>query len=407
VLWTPFARLLHEGSASLKSDIEGRAGPEKDARFARERLAMYRRWLPRIAFDPAYNRNLSSHGKGFAIETEGPPTWDPEFQPRPRILVHPADREGCGEYRIIAPSRALFRSGLAHCHETMRLYTPPELARMQPDSVVLQRQLDWPQIAAIERIKQTSDVFRIFELDDLITNLPLRSVHRQSMPADIRERLKKALSLSDRLIVSTEPLAREFGRLCGETIVVPNRLETPRWRNLGLPSRRADGKPRVGWAGGVGHSGDLALIESLVEATAKEVDWVFFGLCPDRLRRFAAEFHDCVALHDYPQKLASLGLDLAVAPLELNAFNEAKSNLRLLEYGVVGYPVVCTDITPYQCGLPVTCVPNRHAAWVKAVRAMAADRSACRAAGERLRAAVLNDWMIEDHLDEWRRAWLP
>jgi O-antigen biosynthesis protein len=403
VLWTPFARLLHEGSASLKSDVDDAEPAEKNARFAREKLAMYRRWLPQIAFDPAYNRNLSSHGPGFAIETDGPPTWDPEFRPRPRILVHPADRTGCGEYRIIAPSRALSRSGLVHCHETMRLYTPPEVARMQPDSVVMQRQLEWPQIKAIERLKETSDTFRIFELDDLVTNLPLQNVHRRTMPSDIRERLRRALRLCDRLVVSTGPLAREYGRLCGETIVLPNRVEKARWAKLARPSRRI-GRPRIGWAGGVGHSGDLAVIVSVVEATVKEIDWVFFGLCPERLKPYAAEFHEYVMLDEYPQKLAALDLDLAVAPLEINAFNEAKSNLRLLEYGVLGYPVVCTDITPYQCGLPVQRVPNRHSAWVKAVRSMAADREACRQAGERLRAAILKDWILEDHLDDWRRA---
>lgn len=405
VLWTPFARLLHEGSASLGSDVEGKIAQEKAVRFAREKMAMYRRWMPQIAFDPAYNRNLSSHGSGFAVETEGPPTWDPDFRPRPRILIHPADREGCGEYRIIAPSRALQRSGLVHCHETMRIYTPPEVARMQPDSVVMQRQLEWPQIEAIERLKETSPAFRIFELDDLITNLPLKSVHRKAMPADIRERLKRALSLCNRLVVSTEPLAREYGRLCGETIVLPNRLERARWANLALPSRR-NGKPRVGWAGAVGHLGDLSVIESVVEATAKEIDWVFFGMCPDRLKPHATEFYACVSLDEYPRKLASLDLDLAVAPLECNAFNEAKSNLRLLEYGVLGYPVVCSDITPYRCGLPVTRVANRHSAWVKAVRNMVADRDACRQTGEQLRAAIVAGWMLEDHLDDWRRAWL-
>jgi GT2 family glycosyltransferase len=406
VVWTPFARLLHDASASLRSDVESKAIQEKNARFARERLAMYRRWMPRIAFDPAYNRNLFSQGFGFAVETEGPPTWDPDFRPRQRVLVHPADREGCGEYRIIAPSRALFKAGLVHCHETMRLYSPPEIARMAPDSIVFQRQLDWEQIDVIERVKNTSSAFRVFELDDLITNLPLKSVHRKTMPSDIGDRLKKALSLCDRLLVSTEPLARQYRKLCDETVVQPNRLEKRRWLGF-TPARRFDRKPRVGWAGAIGHFGDLTLIESVVEATSEEVDWVFFGMCPDSLRRFIAEYHEWAPLQDYPRKLASLDLDLAVAPLEHNPFNEAKSNLRLLEYGVLGYPVVCTDILPYQCGLPVVRVANRHQTWVKAIRDMVADREACRHSGKCLREAVLEGWMLEDHLDEWQRAWLP
>jgi GT2 family glycosyltransferase len=406
VVWTPFAKLLHEGSASLRSDLDGRTVEEKNARFAREKLAIYRKWMPRIAFDPAYNRNLSSLGLGFAIETEGAPTWDPEFRPRARALVYPADREGCGEYRIIAPSRALLRSGLVHCCETMRLATPPEVARIAPDSIVFQRQLEWHQIEVIEQVKNTSAAFRVFELDDLITNLPLKSVHRKAMAPDISERLKKALSLCNRLIVSTEPLACSYGKLCDEAVVVSNRLEKARWLGLS-PKRRLDKRPRVGWAGAVGHFGDLTLIASVVEATAREVDWVFFGMCPDRLKRWVAEYHEWVPLHDYAEKLASLDLDLAVAPLEPHPFNEAKSNLRLLEYGVLGYAVLCTDILPYQCDLPVVRVANRHRSWVTAIRDMVADREACQRAGEQLRATVVENWMLEDHLEEWRRAWLP
>jgi O-antigen biosynthesis protein len=406
VVWTPFARLLHEASASLRADVEAIAVEEKNARFSRERLAMYRRWMPSIAFDPAYNRNLSSFAFGFAVETEGAPTWDPEFRPRQRVLVYPADREGCGEYRIIAPSRALFKTGVVHSYETMRLLSVPEVARMAPDSVVFQRQLEWGQIEVIERVKNTSTAFRVFELDDLITNLPPKSVHRTAMPVDIGNRLKKALSLCDRLVVSTEPLARSYGRLCDEVIVRPNRLEKDRWSGLN-PKRRLDGKPRIGWAGAIGHMGDLALIASVVEATAREVDWVFFGMCPDGLRPFIAEYHEWGPLHDYARRLASLDLDLAVAPLEHHPFNEGKSNLRLLEYGVLGYPVLCTDILPYQCALPVFRVANRHHAWTRALCELVADREACRHAGERLRDAVLADWMLEDHLEEVKRAWLP
>jgi len=407
VVWTPFARLLHEAGVSLRSaDIEKKAVAEKNARFGRESMAMYDRWMPQIAFDPAYNRNLTSLGLGFAVEIEGAPTWDPAFHPRGRVLAYCADREGCGEYRVIAPSRALLKSGLVHTHQTMRLLTAPEIARMAPDSIVFQRQLEWTQIEVIERIKRTSPAFRVFEMDDLITNLPLQSPHRAQIPPNVGTRLKKAVGLCQRLVVSTEPLGREYGKWCDETVVLPNRLEKSRWLGL-MPKRRPEGKPRVGWAGAIGHRGDLELIAGVVEATRNEVDWVFFGMCPDALRPMIAEYHEWVPLLDYAKTLASLDLDLAVAPLAPHPFNECKSNLRLLEYGVLGYPVLCTDILPYQGDLPVVRVANRPRDWIKAIRELVADRAACEMAGARLREAVLAEWMLEDHLDQWRRAWLP
>ncbi len=46
--------------------------------------------------------------------------------------------------------------------------------------------------------------------------------------------------------------------------------------------------------------------------------------------------------------LKALDLDLAIAPLEYNRFNECKSHLKLLEFSALGVPVVCTNIYPYQ-----------------------------------------------------------
>ena len=59
-----------------------------------------------------------------------------------------------------------------------------------------------------------------------------------------------------------------------------------------------------------------------------------------------------------PEALASLNLDLALAPLESNSFNEAKSHLKLIEYGILGFPVICSDVTAYRGDFPVTRLAN-------------------------------------------------
>ncbi len=110
-----------------------------------------------------------------------------------------------------------------------------------------------------------------------------------------------------------------------------------------------------------------------------------------------------LSFYEYPAKLASLNLDLAVAPLEVHAFNEAKSNLRLLEYGILGWPVVCTDVYPYQ-DAPVKRVPNETSAWVDAIRERINDLDASAQEGDRLKAWVRQNYLLEDHLDQWLRA---
>ncbi|MHB1530763.1 rhamnan synthesis F family protein [Acidithiobacillus sp.] len=406
IVWTPWAMLLHEGSASQKGGVEQRPSAQKLARFAAEKNAFYDRWLPQLAFDPAYNRHLSLVSTDFLLEDQAPLTWDPQWRPRPRILVHAADREGCGEYRIIAPMRALRAAGRIQGWETMRIFEPAEMERFSPDSIVLQRQMEWPQIEALERHQRFSNAFRIFEIDDLITNLPTKSVHKASIHKDITKRFRKAAALCNRLVVATEPLAKAYAHFSDEVLIVPNYLERDRWDGL-IPKRRGGAKPRVGWAGGVGHTGDLELVADVVRELAKELDWVFFGLCPDALRPYVQEFYPGVPLPQYPAKLASLDLDLAIAPLEDNPFNEAKSHLRLLEYGVLGYPVVCSDLTPYQGDFPVWRVANRYRDWIRAIREAVSDRDALARQGDLLREKVRQQWLLEDHLDVWLQAWLP
>ncbi len=406
IVFTPWAMLLHEGSASQRGEVEKKPSPEKEKRFAGEKMAFYQKWLPQLAFDPAYNRHLSLASTDFLLEDQAALTWDPEWRPRPRILVHPADREGCGEYRIISPMRALQKAGRAQGWETMRIFEPAEMERFSPESIVLQRQMEWPQIEALERHKKLLKTFRVFEIDDLITNLPVKSLHKAQIHKDIAKRFRKAAGLCNRLVVATEPLAKAYKGFADELRVQPNCIEEAIWGAL-QPRRRAEAKPRVGWAGGVGHTGDLEMIADVVRDLADEVDWVFFGLCPDALRPYVREFHTGVPLPQYPSKLASLDLDLALAPLENNSFNEAKSHLRILEYGILGYPVICSDIFPYQGNFPVTRVANRYRDWVRAIREQIADRQALATAGDHLREYVRAHWLLEEHLDDWLAAWLP
>lgn len=406
IVWTPFATVVHHGSSSLKSEAHQRQAPKEPV----EALAMFDKWLPRLAADPAYNRNLSLRYRDMRVESRLVPGWNPDHHDRPRLLGHPLDAWGSGQYRVRAPLAALREAVLAQVtlveqQDLDHIADIPEMARLAPDTILVQGFLHDFQLRALEMYRRYLPSTRlVYELDDLKTEMPASNPKARTMPADVAERLRRALSHCHRLVVSTEPLKEAYSDLIEDIVVVPNRLERRRWAGL-RPQRRTGGRPRVGWAGAQQHHGDLAILREVVEATAGEVDWVFFGMCPPELRPHVKEFHEGVSFDRYPGKLASLNLDLAVAPLEINRFNEAKSNLRLLEYGIMGWPVVCTDIEPYRAhGAPVTRVQNRPEAWIEAIRAHAHDLDAAERAGEALRAWVLRHWMLEDHLDAWLAA---
>lgn len=405
-VWTPHALVMHEGSVSQKQ-LDPGALAAKQARFAAEQDALYAKWWPVIISDPAYNPHLSLSGKGFEFEARTDLLRRPlDLRLAPVVLAHNADRWGCGHYRVIQPFEALRQAARITGAVTDTALWPSELARLDPDVIVLQRQIGEQRLEAMRRIKAFSRAFKVYELDDYLPNLPLKSAYRQGIPKDALKSLRRGLGYVDRFVVSTDALAEAFAGLHPDIRVIRNHLPTPWWSAL-QPRRRRGKKPRVGWAGGAGHAGDLALIIDVVKALASEVEWVFFGMCPAEVVALVHEVHAGVPIEDYPSKLASLDLDLALAPLEINLFNECKSNLRLLEYGACGYPVVCTDIRCYrEDGLPVTRVKNRFKEWVDAIRMHIHDLDATARAGDALRAAVRERWMLEGPaLDAWLGAW--
>jgi len=394
VVCTPDALLLHGTEATALSD----------ASFD----SLCERWLPVLARDPAYNPNLRLDVAGGFELDQTELSWNPlPWRPLPRVLALPSDGHGSGHYRVLQPFDALRDAGTIDGAACARALDAVEVERFAPDVLVMQRRVADEDLARLRRLARFSPAFKVYELDDWLPNLPARNIHRRHMPRDVARRLREGLAHADRFVVSTPALAEACAGWHADIRIAQNRLDPRQW--LGLPvAPKRNGKPRVGWAGGVSHDGDLAMIEPVVRELAGEVDWVFFGLCPDRLRPYVAEFHPGVPIARYPRALALLGLDLALAPLEDHPFNTCKSNLRLLEYGACGYPVVCSDLQPYRGELPATRVRNRSSDWIQAIRMHVSDRPASLAAGQALRDAVRRDWMLEGPaLADWQRAWLP
>ena len=405
IVWTPDAILLHHGSASQRAEAQGNPDAAEQSRriLAEGNDRLFRKWPHRMARDRAYNVNFSRHGRGFQYENVPALSWQEGWRPRKRVFAHAINREGTGEYRILSPARALFRAGRVQTMETMQLLTPPEMLQSAPDSVIFQLQMEDHQARGIQQwMDYCPDTLRVFEVDDLVIHLPMKNAHRPHIHPDIIKRLRNTAKRMDRMVVTTDYLAEQYYGWNQDIRVVPNFIERERWG--GLSTQIVPGaRPRVGWIGGISHTGDLEIIQDVVKATYRDIEWVFMGMCPESIRPYVV-FVPPVPFDQYPQKAASLGLELALAPLEIHPFNLGKSHLRILEMGILGIPVLATDILPYQ-GFPISRVKNRYTDWIGAVRDLVADREALRSAGETLRAHIGQHWILEDRLDLWESAW--
>jgi glycosyltransferase involved in cell wall biosynthesis len=177
---------------------------------------------------------------------------------------------------------------------------------------------------------------------------------------------EEALPLPSVVTCSTRRLASEYAKWRPDIEVVENFIPDALFERLspteitGAPKR--EGEIRVGYAGSSTHGGDLALVaRPLRKLCAKypEVRLVFFGQePPTSLSAVPWEYvpyidpdpgEQMFAFMDrYFERLKSLELDVAIAPLVPNIFNQSKSALKILEYGSCGWPVVASSVGPYR-----------------------------------------------------------
>lgn len=408
-VWTPAVSVAHQGGKTLE---DKHRLPEESLKLQQqafaERQYMLSTWAQALGNDRFYNRNLSI-ARPFDLEQDIVVDWHPTRHERPRALALPLS-SGSGQYRVVEPLNALQNAGKAQScvvfppsRDVTRVPTSVELIRAGMDRLIIQNAISDLQLSRLEEYKkQIPDLFVVQMMDDLFGNLPdkhyLKGFHKREGDA----RIRRSLELSDRLIVTTQPLKDFYQDYIADVQVIPNALVENTWFDLPVTPRPRNGKLRVGWAGAQQHLGDLDMIQTVVAALADQVDWIFMGMCPPSIKPHVKEVHPFVSISQYPQTLANLDLDIAIAPLEDNPFNACKSNLRLLEYGAMGWPVVCSDVYPYRSDdPPVFRVGTEPDEWLAALNQLIDNEELRRHQGTMLNNWVKTKFALSIHTESW------
>ncbi|SDB40054.1 Glycosyltransferase, GT2 family [Pseudomonas sp. NFACC23-1] len=384
-VWTPRVKLLVSESESPA------ASPEQQYR-------LYERWLPQLARDPAYNLNFSlATGAAFKL-ADSKLSWRPlaACKALPTVLAYPGTQGAPGGRRVIQSFNALHEAGLIDGRLSSALLTMVELERYSADVIVMAQPVSDSNLEAMRRMGAFSKAFKIYDTSEY------PSLSEQALST-----LYQGLSYMDRLVVNSEAMAQAFKGFHSDIRVFSPHLSPGDWGGLDSQRRCAD-QPRIGWAGGIGDASELDMLANVVKDLAGEVQWVVLGPCPDHLRPFVHECHGNVDIASYPKKLASLNLDLALAPLGDSSASRFKTPLRLLEYGACGYPVICSDVEAYRIDLPIMRVNNSYEAWMDGIRAFLSDLDAAAQVGDALRERVGRNWTLTGPaLLVSRDIWLP
>lgn len=171
--------------------------------------------------------------------------------------------------------------------------------------------------------------------------------------------IEEMVKLADVVTVTTEYLAYKLRHLNRNIVVIKNALPFDQLQ-FTLSEDTTSSTPIV-WAGGASHERDLSLVVNSFPAglftiagydiypTAKpgSIQCLVHSEWAKVMTKFPASNY-VKAIKDLNTYMNVYnGHQVAIAPLVSNEFNACKSNLKILEAGAKGLPIVCSKVLPY------------------------------------------------------------
>lgn len=359
-----------------------------------------------------------------------------------KILVVPANDGGCAYYRAWDPFRKLAaqypddveikfnKNPLQIVEEGEKMGTFPE----EPDysdtfewaDIVMTQNLSnfgGPYTARIVGIAKEHGCLVHYDTDDLLTEVyeghRLFDVYKDKGLSDITKFIYNNADLVTVTQMKFADRVSKFMSNGSSLAVVKNAIDynLPCWNEQRmLPKNNVC---RYGWVGGIHHEQDVkqfAGVPKLVNQKAGmgRCQWNFFGRPPvdpkngpdwqqdvwdnyQRIIMLGAKGRDRSNMFVHPAQPPDrygsfyTHMDVAIAPLEYNNFNDSKSDIKVAECGRYAVPLVATDCGSYSDTIVngvtgyLIDPSNPRSEWVRILTRLAKDKKHREEMGENLK----------------------
>lgn len=295
--------------------------------------------------------------------------------PLPRAMQVYAGDGGCPFWRLIWPGYQLNLTQTIKV-STQDLFTKNLIDYAQINVIHIQKKASPAHLAFYRKLKAMKQRFNfrmIFEVDDALftKDIPEYNQAKQILEENHADwNIAEAMDLFDEVTVTTHNLRDYYQQRTNQKnfSVIPN-YPPMFWIGgeydeeiLRRNYRRHRSRPRILYAGSASHFDhrpiplddivdDFSHVKEAVMSTMNDYKWVFVGAMPQCLKPYVdagiVEFHDWKSMDLYPRFLAALQINMWIAPLQHNLFNECKSDLKVLEASALGHPIVCQNISTF------------------------------------------------------------
>lgn len=345
------------------------------------------------------------------------------------------DFHGCGSWRVLYPSVTIstMREDLKIVYDPV--FDPGDVSHYRHfDLLVMQRQVAPGFEERMKHLKKVRDdnklpIVTAFEIDDWLFGIP-----KYNMAYDLyanrlgKDHLVSIINCFDAMIVSTDYLKKLYTRHYPKEQIHVLKNHIPKWlwdRKVHQTKTELDAfklyedKPRILFAGGANrftvkgddldYVDDITQLEEVIRNTVDEFHWIFMGAQPLRL----SDLFDAGKIEklpwqanlSYPGFARDIKADIALSPLLDNAFNRAKSNIKILEYACLGIPSIYADLVPYD-ELPkeIKVKPGDTQGWEDKIREMVGDQKLRQTAQLAARDILEKSW-IENNTDVYHKVY--
>lgn len=334
-----------------------------------------------------------------------------EIESAMKVLCITSDPSACAQIRMYSPHNFLTGKNF---HARYHLISRGRIVSSKyidwADIVVLQRVRDRRYRRILRRAKKQGKKI-IFELDDNLFEIPLDHPFAKSAYKNLR--MFPFIRESHAVIVSTEKLKKyiEQNELSENVFVIPNYIDTDIF-NTELPSKPPSEMITIGYAGSATHMTDfvpvIPALEKILSKFKSKVKMKFLGFTPNEL----ADLEDVESIegsesyHFYAATLQRSAIDIGLAPVKKNIFNECKSNIKYLEYSFCGIPGIYASVTPYS-----SCVrdgengfmvePNDTDGWYAAIKKLIENKELRESIRNTAHRDALINYSLQNHTGEW------
>lgn len=345
--------------------------------------------------------------------------------PKSKILAFIASMgEACAHYRILQPAKHLtsFKDINYYVTNSFKMVYPDEnmpLVQMglhsdykDYDTFIFQRETRIPVFAFMMIAQKAKNIRCIYEVDDNFIDFPQGHAFYEESK-EILPRIKYFYYHANNITCTTEPLKDMLSKFNKNVHVIPNSIDFEFFDYFAKKNYDPD-NIIIGWTGSRYHHHDILIIEEVVTDIVNKYKNVKFFHCNTKqaYRNKEIEFfknippckkiiHPRVTIDRYPEMVSNI--DIGIAPLENNPFNESKSNLKYLEYSALGIPSICSKVYPYEKtkNFQGILTNNDYKSWKYALELLINDCSARKEIGTKARENVRKNYNQIDISIQW------